>query len=171
MPNLITVTDMQATVGLNKNVESRKVDPWIVEAQRRLEKIMGRTGYAQMVSDGTSHASWTGLWTGYIKEFLCWQALELAYPSLYADADRQGVYTVSTDKHESVDSKTLGMLSANARGARETAQARLLDHITENLSTYTWFGEQQDNEERITNNVGGAGIIMRRSARQDQYRG
>ena len=170
MPNLITISDLQSVCGLNQGVEARKVDHWVVVAQRRLEKIMGRAGYAAMVAAGTSDAAWTDLWTDYIKEFLCWYTLELAYPGMSAEADRGGVFVKVGEKMTPVDGKNLSMLQASARSAREECQDRLLDHLVENASTYTWYGTQTGDEERISD-TGGGGIVMRKSEYQQPYRG
>lgn len=171
MAEFITVADIITVCGQNAHLESGRVAPWITQAHRRLEKIMGRTGYAQLESEGSAHANWTALFTNYIKEYLCWTALELSYPSLHSQATRTGIHTKSDENYSTVDSKALAMLVSAARGAQETAQARLIDHILDNLTTYTWYGTNVAGEERITDNVGGAGIIMRRSTRQNQYRG
>lgn len=175
MADLITITDLQAVCGLNKAVEVRKVAAWIKEAHVRFEKHLGRALYALLQAAPTDQrfVDLMAEGKGWGKDYLCWCALALAYPSLYAEADRGGVLIRNGEEYSSVDSRTLGMLKATAEGSMESRQDFLLSYLKDNVSVYPEWRTITGSEDRITesNTRGVAGISFRRSAKQNTYRG
>lgn len=169
MADLITRTDIQATCGLSQNVEDRKLTPWILQAHRRLEKILGRTGYALLQSETLAAEPWASM-TTHLKEYLCWTAYELAWPGFVVEVDRAGVFRAKSDKADKATVDEFGMTLNSVRSSREVAQERLLLHLEENAAGFDWYGEQDGMEERITD-TNRAGIVFRKGSKQTPYRG
>lgn len=175
MPDLIAIADLRTVCGLNANVEERKVRAGIREAHIRLKKHLGTALYDLVYASPATErfANILADGKGYGKELMCWTALAVSYPALHADADRAGVYTKSGDEHESVSANGLRMLKAQAESFAESRQDLLLSYLEDNRTTYPELDTITGSEDRITsrNSRSPGGIVMRRSARQDHYRG
>ena len=50
MTLIITSAEVKTTAGLNKNIEDRKLRPWIELAQNDLRTNIGEEGYAAVVA-------------------------------------------------------------------------------------------------------------------------
>ena len=183
MPELIDISDIQSVTKLNGLVEPRKLDAWIVEAQLRLEKVLGRTLYTELKTafdadntlSGTANEKWRNLMEhgkGFAKDYLCWHALELAYPTLNAEAERAGVFTKKDDKLQNVSDRGLSALQAGARGCAEARLERLIEYLCANASTYPSYRTNTTGEERIDGTqLSKNGLVIRKSQRQTSYRG
>lgn len=168
MPSIITLADLQTITYLNSQVEARKVAPAIEDAHEACEKVLGRTGYALVYA---THASYTAL-LAYVKPWMAWYAMERAYPDLYAEADKGGVFKKSGEDYASVGGSDLSMKISTARSRAENKLERLQEYLEANIATYTWYGTNVDGEERIDETTKAvAGISFHRSTQQDRYRG
>lgn len=177
MPELITLSELRTIAKLNSNVEERRVAAAIEDAHIEAEKILGREGYALVYANAPTFtvqapnaAAYVTLLTGYLQPFMAWRAMQRAYPDLHAEADRAGVFTKSGEDFAAVDNRGLATLQAAARDRAEARLERLLTYLQDNAAVFTWVNRSEASEERITKG-NGAGFIMRRSARQDHYRG
>lgn len=177
MPDLIALADVQSIAMLNSLVEDRRVAAAIEDAHLELEKVLGREGYALVYANAPAFAAqapnaatYSALLTSYIKPFMCWRAKQKAYVDMYAEADKAGVYVKTGDDYQSVSGKDLGMIVNQAKDRAEVRLERLLTYLNDNLTVFTWMDNSEDSEERITKQNEG-GFIMRRSTRQDNYRG
>lgn len=175
MPELVTISDLQQVCGLNKQVEARKVDPWIRAARLRFEKVIGRTLYGLLISNPGDQRFVDLLAEdkGWGKDYLCWTALALAYTSLYAEADRAGVFKKSGEDYESVEAKVLFDLKATATSESERRLELLMAYLKDNASAYPELPTTVGSEERITekNTKGVDGLSLRRYPSQSLYRG
>lgn len=175
MAELITITDLQEVCGLNRQVEARKIDPWILSARLRFEKILGRTLYGLLVASpsDTRFVDLMAQDKGWGKDYLCWTALGLAYTSLYAEADRAGVYKKTGGDYEAAEKSVLNELRAQAMAEAEAREERLMAYLKDNAAVYSELSTTVGTEERITerNTKGVGGLSLRRYATQQLYRG
>ena len=169
--NLITAATVKEVTGTNRNVEDRKIDPSIHDAQHDLKQTLGETLYqliedADPVNDATLGGN-TGLATLYsrfIKNYLSWKTLEYAYPQLYAEADRRGVFANSGEGYTPVDGKTLAMLIAKAAARADNRQGEMIRYI-ENLDASNAIRVAYDtdvDDEPRTKEVKNTGRIITR---------
>lgn len=169
---LITAAQVRDVTGLSRGVEDRKLLPYIEAAQYHLEKILGTTLYEELETaieaDRTlaGEADLLALFNGYICPFLAWRTLALGAVRLYAEVDRNGIYTKSGDDYTSVDSRTFGMVSSDAKGMADLYSERLIDFLKDNTATYTTYNTVVNGEERIRK-AGRHGIVFTRDRWQD----
>lgn len=169
--NLITAATVKEVTGISRNVEDRKIDPAIHDAQHDLKQTLGETLYqliedADPVNDATLDGN-TGLATLYsrfVKSYLAWKSLEYAYPMMHAEPDRRGVFTQSGEGYTPVDGKTLAMLIAKAAARADNRQGEMIRYI-ENLDVSNAirvaYGTDVDDEPR-TKTVANTGRIITR---------
>ena len=167
MPDLIALADLQTITQLNSNVEARKVANAIADVHLEAEKVLGRAGYALIYA---TPASYTSLLTGYIKPWMAWRARELAYTDMMFEPERAGMVKVVGEGQESVSRSEVADRKAQDRDRAEARLERLLDHLCDNPTLYPWYSATEGGEERIKTS-GGSGFILRRSERQNTYRG
>lgn len=183
MPNLITIADMVEVCGLNDNVEARKVNDRIVEAQLRFERVVGASLYtllkaawdADQTLAGSGNERYRNLLAfgkGYGKDFLCWKAMELAYPRLHSEADRNGVYVKQDAASDfiGVDSRVLTMHINEAKDCAEDRLDRLVSYLINNSATFPEYSTTGTGEQRIDESNGG-GFVLTPSTRTESYRG
>lgn len=170
MPDLIALADLQTVCGLNSQVEARKVVNGIADAHRALKKVLGSTGYELVYA---TPGDYTEL-IAYTKPYMCWYAMEKSYPDLFAEADRAGVH-VKTDPNSGYQAVSASQLSMKVNAARDRAESfleELIHYLINNPSLYAWYGTNVDGEQRIgTSTRTSGGFSLRRSRRQDSYRG
>jgi len=177
MPDLIALADVQTIAKLNSLVEPRFVEGGIEDAHLEVEKVLGREGYALVYANAPTFAAqapnaalYVTLLTGYIKPFMAWRAKQKTYIDAIGDIERAGVFVKSGDDYTNVNDSTLSKMIAQTRDRAEIRLERLLVFLNDNVAVFTWMDESEDSEERITKQNEG-GFIMRRSTRQDNYRG
>lgn len=180
MPDMISISDLQTITQLNAGVEDRKAASCIVDAHLELEKVLGKTGYAIVYAAAPSFttlapnaSAYVTLLNSYIKPFMAWRARERGLWDMYAEPDRAGIYVNEGDEHRAVRSSEMTGLE-QTYGARASERLkRLIDHLCDNTSTFTWYTTNVNGEERIdkTNSKSVAGLSFRRAERQDHYRG
>lgn len=180
MPDLIDKEDLVSITRLNNLVEVRKCASGIEDAHIEVEKVLGRTGYAliyenapDFAAQGTDAPKYVKLLEKYIKPFMAWRARERGIVDQYAEPDKAGVYVKDGNDHRSVSRSELSMVQAGYAARADMYSERLRDHIKENESTFTWFGVNVNNEDRIDDRNAGnvAGISFRKSRSQSTYRG
>lgn len=176
MANVITLATVRSICGIVSLVEDHKLQPWLNEAEVRLEKILGRTGMALLraakASDAnfaqTANADWLAL-REHFEAFLAWQTYHLALPGLHSQPTRNGMHAKGgvegTETFEPIDQKTLAMHESSIRTSLESRTDRLVSEL-EN-GNFSWYGTQVAGEERI-NSSGSPGISFRRA--RHQYR-
>ena len=170
--NIITVSTVREITGLNKNVEDRRIAPFLKLAHRELEKVLGRTLYA-ILDDAIQDLPGTPLpdrltdLLGYAKHCLAWRALQKALPRMAAEPTANGVHTVSDATYTSSD-RALTQQITDARGAADEAYSVMIDWIKENTDTYPEYDEVVENEERVRKVYTG-GVITRKSRWQYPY--
>lgn len=170
---IISVATVREITGLNKNVDDRKIAPFLKLAQEELEKVLGRTLYEELetaiIADDTlaTEADLLAL-MGYLKGPLAWRTLQRALPRMAAEPTANGVHTTNSTEYSSVDSRALSQQITDARTAADNGYDRLLAYINENLSTYTTYGDVVDDEERVKKVYKG-GVITRKSRWQYPY--
>jgi hypothetical protein len=181
---LIAKSDILLFCGLNKNVEERKLTPWIKEAHRRLRKILGRTLYDLLMAakgaDPNFSLQANERFNSLMAEdegcglaYLCWTALALAYPSLHSEADTAGVFAKSGDDHKAVDNATLRTHIARAEAMAGNFQEELLLFLKDNKSLFPELRERVGSEQRIDeqNAQQVTGLGFRKARQQWTYRG
>lgn len=180
MPDLINIEDLRTITKMNSLVEERKAASGIEDAHLEVEKVLGRTGYALVYANAPAFASqgvdapkYVKLLNDYIKPFMAWRARERGIVDMYAEPDRSGIYVKDGNDHRAVSRSELSMLQAGYAARADMRLDRLRDHIKENESTFTWFGVNVNNEDRIDDRNAGnvAGISFRKSRSQSTYRG
>lgn len=180
MPDLIALSDLQTITNLNGNVEARKAAGGIEDAHLEVEKVLGRTGYALVYANaplfaaqGSDSAAYVTLLNSYIKPFMAWRARERGVEDMYAEPDKAGVYVKEGNDHRAVNKGELMVMQARYAARADMRLERLLNHLEENKTTFTWFETNVNDEERINkdNTTGPSGISFRRASGQDTYRG
>lgn len=174
--NIITPAEVKELTGKATIVKDRKLDPAIHAAQDELEQILGTTLYGDVEASYTDATPWTGradlleLWNEYLKHFLSWKTLEIAYPDLYAEALNNGVYTRSGEDYQSVSPRQLEVLIASARGHADRWQGKLIRHLSALTSgdIHVAYATSTSYEVRVVKTYQG-GIITRRSRWQYPY--
>ena len=177
MTYLISTGNIIDTCKLGQNVDERKLEAGREAAHLRLEKIMGRTGYAQLIAavaadtdlSDSGNATWLALMNNYITAYLAWTSFYLSVLPLHSEPTKTGYHVKSGTDYSSVDSRTLGMHENRAKEFMEMYRERVIDHLVDNTTTYTWYSLNVDREERIRQTRSDGGIIMRRSRWQDHY--
>lgn len=178
MPDLIALSDLRTIANLNANVEERRVKTGIEAAHLELEKIMGRTGYAivcagapNYTGQGANAAAYVTMLTDYIKPFMAWRAKEVAFPDMYAEPDKAGVFVKNGDDFRSVTGQELALQIKQAERMASEYRQRLIEHLGNNDDVFTWIDTNVDGEQRITHSKPNGGFVIRRMTRQDSYRG
>ena len=146
---LITSAEVKTIAGLNKNVEDRKLRPWIEMAQTDLRKNIGEDGYAALIAwIATPSAPYTALMDGYVKPFLAYKVRQIGAVSLWSEADRNGTFTRSGESYQSDSARTLGMVKADARDLAESWFATMMEYIKDNETDFTWYAELKPQGQR-----------------------
>ena len=180
MPELIDIEDLRTITKMNSLVEVRKAASGIEDAHLEVEKVLGRTGYALIyenapafAAQGSDAPKYVKLLNDYIKPFMAWRARERGIVDMYAEPDKAGVYVKEGNEHRSVTRGELSMVQAGYAARADIRLERLLDHLRENKATFTWFGTNVHNEERINerNSASSIGVSFRKSRSQHTYRG
>lgn len=180
MPDLIALADLQTITGLNDLVELKKTSQGIEDAHLEVEKVLGRTGYALVYANaplfaaqGADSAAYVTLLNSYIKPFMSWRARQYSLTDQFAGVERAGVFVKSGNDYRSVGSNELMVMQAQYAARADMRLERLLNHLEENKTTFTWFETNVNDEERINkdNTTGPSGISFRRASGQDTYRG
>ncbi len=176
MANVITLATVRSICGIVSLVEDHKLQPWLNEAEVRLEKILGRTGMALLraakLADPTfalaGNSDWLAL-KEHFEAFLAWQTFLLAIPSIHSQPTRNGWHAKGGndggETYEPIDPKTLGMNESSVRTALEGREDRLLSELV--AGNYSWYTTNVTGEERITE-PGNVGISFRRSRWQNR---
>lgn len=176
MPNVMTLAQVRSICGISSLVEDQKLQPWLNEAEVRLEKILGRTGMGLLriakAADPTfalaGNADWLAL-KDHFEAFLAWQTFLLAIPSIHSQPTRNGWHAKGgqegSETYEPIDQKTLGMNESSVRTALDGREDRLLSELA--AGNYTWYSTNVTGEERITEPAN-AGISFRRSRWQNR---
>ena len=180
MPDLIVHSDLVSLTKLNSLVEERKTASCIQDAHLEVEKILGRTGYALVYANAPAFtaqapnsAAYVTLLTDYIKPFMAWRARQRGVWDMYAEPDKAGIYVKEGQEYRAVRSSEMGGLESTYASRADEYRDRLLVHLEENKTVFTWFTENVTGEERIDKgNTGGiSGVSFRRSKHQDTFRG
>lgn len=163
MTELIRAQDARKITGLSKNVEDRKMEPFIPAAQLVLKEILGKTGYdllATAVADnydlpGSGNDALRELRNNYIWPFLAWRVVELSGTRMWVEPDRNGTFQRSGEGYASVDSRTLGTSKTDARDMAGIYQRELVKFLTDNVATYTWYEPDTCGNQGTPNYTGG----------------
>jgi len=133
--NLITAATVKEVANLDKNVEDRKLDPAIHDAQNALQQMLGETLYgiietANPVADPTlGDTGRRTLYDNYIVFYLANKAKEIAMVELWAEASRNGVFQKGGDNYTSVDARGLNAVQSIPRSRAEASAADMLRYI------------------------------------------
>ena len=170
---ILTFAQIKEVTGLAAIVsETRKVTPFLTQAQYELRKILGTTLYAQLevaiAANFVNYDNLSTLFTTYVKEPLAWRTLQLAYPRLYSEPTANGVHTVSDTNYTPVDGRTMAMQVSVCRDFADQGYERMLAYLRENLATYPSYATNVGCEERVTKTYPG-GVITRVSKWQKPY--
>jgi len=170
MTPIITAATVKSTTGISRNVEDRKLDPFIYAAQLTLKKVTGKTGYDAIVAAFpafTGAATLETLYNDYIVNFLSWKVIELAGTRMFTEPDRNGTLTRSDNTYQSVDGKTLAMGKADSRDMAGIYMQELIDYLADNTDVYTWYDDSSCSDGITKSNTGG--VITRLDRFQRPY--
>jgi hypothetical protein len=147
MTQLIRAQNARKITGLDKNVEDRKMEPFIPAAQLVLKEILGATGYnllATAVEDnydlpGSGNDALRELRNDYIWPFLAWRVVELSGTRMWVEPARNGTFQRSGEGYTSVDGRTLGTSKTDARDMAGIYQRELVKYLEANKDVFTWY--------------------------------
>ena len=169
--NLITASQVRTNTGKAQGIEDRKLDPAIHDAQDELEQILGVTLYEDVEDAHTANSTTMGgagmltLYTQYIVPFISWKAMELAYPDLFAEADRNGVFKRAGNDYQPVTDKELASLQGMCRSRAERFQVKMVRYINNLDDTdaiRVAYEETVDDEPRVTYSSQ-TGVILKKN--------
>jgi hypothetical protein len=172
MTYLITAIKARELTGISKNVEDRKWEPFIPTAMYTLKKLLGTEGYDILVAAVTLDPTLAGepelkaLRDGYVWPFLAWRTCELSGTRMWAEPDRNGTFTRSSDSYQSVDGKTLSMTKADSRDMAELYREQMEEFLTDNPTDYTWYKANPCEPKR---NFGGGVITQPSRGNRSSY--
>ena len=170
--SIVTFAQIKEVTGLAKVVdESRKITPFLTEAEEELKKMLGTTLYAEVeaaLPGFTGEPDLETLFDDYIKRPLCWRTLQYAYPRLYAEPTANGVHLVGDTNYAAVDSRTLAQQIAVCRDFADQGYERMLKYLKDNTATFPSYDVNVGSEERVTKTYPG-GVITRKSRWQYPY--
>jgi hypothetical protein len=163
MTEIIRAQDARRITGLSKNVEDRKMEPFIPAAQLVLRDIMGKTGFdllSTAVQDnydlpGSGNDALRTLRNDYIWPFLAWRVVELSGTRMWVEPDRNGTFNRNGETYGSVDSRALGTSKTDARDMAGIYQRELVAFLTDNVATYTWYEPDTCGHQGTPNYTGG----------------
>lgn len=137
---LITALEVKELSGLNKNIEDRKIVPWIMPAQECLRSAIGKDGYDAIIATLTTpDADYDTLIDDYVKPYLAAQVERMAPVPMLAEADRNGTFERDGDTYRTVSRETLGLMNAVARDQAEIRREMMARYIYDNRATFTWW--------------------------------
>ena len=170
---IITFAQIKEVTGLAAIVsESRKVTPFLVQAQFELRKMLGRTLYDELQdavdNSFAGEAALSTLFTDYIKTPLAWRTLQYSNLRLHHEPTANGVHNVQNAEYSPVDGKTLGMDIAQARSFADTGYDEMIQYLQGNPTLFPSFATNVASEERVTKTYKG-GVITRKSRWQYPY--
>lgn len=170
---ILTFAQIKEVTGLAAIVsETRKVTPFLTQAQYELRKMLGTTLYAEL--DAAIVAAFVGtpnlstLFTTYAKEPLAWRTLQLAYPRLYSEPTANGVHAVVDANYAPVDGRTMAMQVNVCRDFADQGYERMLKYLLDNPTLFPSYATSVGSEERVTKTFPG-GVITRVSRWQRPY--
>lgn len=171
--SIVTFAQIKEVTGLSAIVsESRKVSPFLVEAERELRKILGVTLFDELQDAVTADfASANAVYEplfDQVKRPLAWRTLQMSYPRLYSEATANGVHRVRSDDYEPIDSRTLAMHVAQCRDFADAGYNELRDYLKDNVATFPSYETNVGREERVDKIYTG-GVVTRRSRWQNPY--
>jgi hypothetical protein len=133
---IITAGTVKTLTNFDANVEDRKLEPSIYDAQHDLKQTLGETLYGQIedadpVNDATldGNTALATLYNSYAKKFLAWKTIAHAYMDLMAGATRNGVFVKQGDQYAPVDGKTLSALQGKADARAEARRGELIRYV------------------------------------------
>lgn len=133
--NIITSATVKTIAGIAQGVEDRKLDTAIHDAQHDLLQTLGETLYA-MIEDADPVADPTlgdvdlrTLYDTHVVNFLAWKTKAHAYPDLWAEPDRNGVFQRNANDYTSVSGSVLNTLIAKAQSRAENRQTEMIRYL------------------------------------------
>lgn len=162
--SIVTFAQIKEVTGLAAIVsESRKVTPFLNEAERELKRMLGETLFALLEAALPTPTGALGtLFNDYVKVALSWRTLELSYPRLYSEPTANGVHTVGNAEYSPVSAQVLAMQVNQARSFADNRYGEMLKFLRDNLDDYPTFDDNVDGEERV-GKVYRGGVVTKRS--------
>lgn len=164
--SIVTFAQIKDVTGLSKIVdESRKITPFLEEAQRELKRILGTTLYGELeaaLPNFTGQDDLETLFNDYIKVALSWRTLELSYPRLYSEPTANGVHLVGNAEYSPVSPQVLAMQVNQARSFADNRYGEMLRYLRDNTDLFPSYDDNVDNEERV-GKVYRGGVVTKRS--------
>jgi len=146
---IITSAEVKTTAGLNKNIEDRKLRPWIELAQNDLRTNIGEDGYAAVVAwltvPTTPYTTWV---EGYVKPFLAYKVRQLSAVSLWKEADRNGNFERRGESYKSADKSDLGIEKSDARDLAESWFSMMMNYVKDHATDFPWYAELKPQGQR-----------------------
>lgn len=173
----ISAAKIRTTCGINVNVPDLRIIPHLDVAQTTLRKLWGITLYDRVkdaiVADPTlaGEPELTTLLEDYAHPYLAWFTMSKAYPSVHSWADANGVFSMTGEKFQAVDSRTLQThVQVCADNAEEYATA-MVNFLKENSDAGDDYPEYATTvtQDRRTDSQLPGGFVTRRMKGQGSY--
>jgi len=168
---IITISDIQEYSPISSRVDNSIIEP----AQRRahviLEKILGRTLYAQIQTaidlDSTlsGEADLKTLVDYYIKPYVAWLTWFNSIYPIHFQASKTGIQTKSDNGYEAVSLESLKELKNDASAQVDELGTQLYEHLYKNKATYTNFATTTTEEFRSKPPVSIGGVYLPKRAK------
>jgi len=166
---IIGYADIKDKTSIPKTVSDTALKPSLEYAHAKLEKILGRTLYAEIQADIDTDATLSGeaniltLVKYYIKPYVAWVACLDFYIEHYGGITKTDIHHKSSDDYDVVPIEVLRMKIQNARNKVDEYQDTLKTFLdTSTVSDYDSYDTTTTGEERIRRTASG-GIAPRRN--------
>jgi hypothetical protein len=160
---IIKYTDVKEETTMPKTVSDLALKPSLKYAHAKLEKVLGRTFYAEIQAaidlDDTlsGEANLLTLVRYYAKPYVAWMACLDFYVEHYGSITKTGVHHKSSDDYDPIPVEVLKLKINSARDKVDEYQDQLQEYLKNStLSDYDSYNTTTGEEERIlkTNSAG-----------------
>lgn len=133
---LITFAYMRTETDISQNVDDATLDNRIKRAMDQLEFHLGRSFYAELVSQGTTtptsySADNAAFFDPYVKQFLAWQAYLYYVTRANHYETRTGIRAFKEENSEAASDKAMGERIAEAKTNSIFYRDKMLNYLRE----------------------------------------
>ena len=153
---IIALDEIKERTNLSKNVSNAKLEPAQRRAHVTLEKILGRTFYAEIQAAITIDSDLTGepdlllLVRYYIKDYVAYLNVYNSVYDVQLQSNKTGRHTTSDDGYDALSPEALRSVRQDAKEATEEYQDQLIRFLNDSeVTAYDSYETTTDSEDRI----------------------
>ena len=168
---IITMADIQSLTPISVLVDNDIVEPAQRRAHTVLEKILGRTLYAQIQAAIDVDATLSGeadlltLTQYYIKPYVAWLTWHNSIYPIHYQTNKTGIQTKSDSGYDAASLEALRELKNDASTQVDEYGTQLYQHLYKNKTTYTNFEVNTTEDQRAKPPVSIGGVYLPKRAK------